>query len=192
MGNGLNKYKKTVYNCLPILAKQPHTYLNFYTCHTQLTFLKISLGNKFAPQSCSRMIFLTITSEAVEYVLCPQRGPNFLPMEDQVRDADLFDQETSVASLGSLLAKDWVLLKEVGPWGVSPKGFHIKYSRIHVINLSYKFEHKKTHKTYQDTLEHTSMFQGLTFKSLRRSWTFGPPNHFKSSMHTVKHLINLF
>ena len=91
-------------------------------------------------------------------------------MEDQFCEADVFDQGISTAPLGNLLAQDWIVLKDhlVGPWGIFPEGFQLKYSRIHVINLSYKFENPKTHKTYQVTLEHISMFQGLTLECLGR------------------------
>lgn len=53
-------------------------------------------------RSCSRMNFLKITSDTVEYALCTRCRPNFLPIEDKVRDADLFEQGTKVVALGNL------------------------------------------------------------------------------------------
>ena len=75
-------------------------------------------------------------------------------MVDKVCDVDLFDEGTKVAIVGSLLVQGWVLLKDslVGPWGVFTGRFHLKYTHMHIRNLSYKFEDKTTHKIYQGTL----------------------------------------
>ena len=73
--------------------------------------------------------------------LCLRCGPKFWSRETLVRDVDMFHLRAG-PRLG-------------GPWGVVPRRFNPKYISINVRNLSYKFEHQKTHRIYQRTLEHT-------------------------------------
>ena len=144
--------------------------------------------------SCSHMIFLRITFGAVESKLFPWRGPTFWPMEDKVLHAYLFHQQTSAAALGSLLAQGWVLLKDplVSSWGVFPRRFHLKYSRIHVRNLPCKFGHQTKHKTYQGTLEHTNTFQGLTFECLGRLTSRWLQIKYAYYEILIEHILSLF
>ena len=89
------------------------------------------------------------TFEAVESAFCTQTIQYFATLVDQVRDADIFHQGTKVAAAGSLFTKGWDLLKNplVGPWGVFPGNFYLKYSLgISHINLNSK-PHLKINET---------------------------------------------